>query len=1220
MHIRKLELQGFKSFPNRTSFHFGPGVSGVVGPNGCGKSNVVDAVKWCLGEQSAKSLRGRSMDDIIFAGSESRNAMGVAEVSLTFEAGDEPFAGEFARCEEIQITRRLFRDGNSEYLINQSRCRLRDIQDIFRDTGASNRLYSFIEQGRIGEIVKAKPEQRRSLIEEAAGISRYKAKKRETEQRLEGTNRNLERATDLVEDLAGRLRSLKRQVNKATRYRRLRTEVKQGEVYLGLARYGGLAGDRKVVAERLRTTTQTEEAKRRELSRQDEEIGTHREAVEVMEQALGDLRDELGELEATRRERESARMYQGREASQLTERIERLSRAKEDSEKELAISQARRSEAQAEVDGVSASADGVREEVTRAVALADDADRTVQSRRARIEAAKAEVLDLIRSLARDRASKEASRLRKEDINGRIADLAFRIQVAKDNLGDHVENLTAAQAADEAAKAALDGAQARAQDTHQALSQTRQVMEHARVARRKAETERVDVERRVGQARGRLESLQALAAAHDGVEEHAKKAMSVPGVLGTLADHLDVPESMEDLVATAVGDELEYVLVPDAETALRVAEVTEGRVNMLIVSGDKSSGALAAIGGSDAAGTALKRILGDAQTVPTLDVAISRHQAEGGAFLVESGPKGLPVVVTPRGEIRIGPAKTRATMVLQRRRELAVLAEKMPELEAEEQSVSQALEAAETAQEHAQQELERAQSADTMARQEAGEATVAFRTAEAERARLEKGQSEREAAVKSLEAEKGSLEGMLERLATQQDDLSGAIDAAAIAQNACEERLHQDQSALVSEESDAKDKRQAAVVVRTQLAGIEQRVRGLMQIVSAAQQAEDGAARQVATCTKDIEAAKSRIQDLTSEDQKLVDTLAAITESQAELRAKMEGAKQNIATARTALKDAEDAVRGLRDAREAATTQRMELERELDQIKTEISQIRAQLDERYQVSVTGLLDRLERNGQVVVQVPEEARSVVAETTSEDDAPFVDEELEDLCIKPSMLDNVELIAQWVERLSEAKRKLERLGEVNLVAVQEYAEVKTRHDTLEAQRADLEESVRSIRNTIAQLNRTCRERFRETFDRVNVLFRDGYPKLVGGGRAQLVLTDEEDMLETGVDIEVQPPGKRLQNLALLSGGEMAMTAIALIFALFQVKPSPFCLLDEVDAPLDEANGARFNNLLREMAKLSQFIVITHNKKTMECVDTLYGVTMPNAGVSQLVSVKLD
>jgi chromosome segregation protein len=353
---------------------------------------------------------------------------------------------------------------------------------------------------------------------------------------------------------------------------------------------------------------------------------------------------------------------------------------------------------------------------------------------------------------------------------------------------------------------------------------------------------------------------------------------------------------------------------------------------------------------------------------------------------------------------------------------------------------------------------------------------------------------------------------------------------------------------------------------------------------------------------------------------LVGTLAEITEQQSVLRGKIEQGKVQIAEARDLLRKSEDSVRGLRDAREAATAERMELERTLDQVKVEIAQIRSQLDERYAVSVTGLLDRLDRNGQLIVEVPEEARLVPVANEDEETGAAAESDLEDLCIKPSMLENVKVIEEWVQRLTEAKRKLERLGEVNLVAVQEYAEVKERFDTLEAQRQDLEESVRAIRNTIGQLNRTCRERFRETFDRVNALFQEGYPNLVGGGRARLVLTDEDDMLETGVDIEVQPPGKRLQNLALLSGGEMAMTAIALIFALFQVKPSPFCLLDEVDAPLDEANGARFNNLLREMARLSQFIVITHNKKTMECVDTLYGVTMPSAGVSQLVSVKLD
>jgi len=1224
MHIRKLELQGFKSFPNRTSFHFGPGVSGVVGPNGCGKSNVVDAVKWCLGEQSAKSLRGRSMDDIIFAGSDSRNAMGIAEVSLTFEAGSEPFAGEFARCEEIQITRRLFRDGGSEYLINQQRCRLKDIQDIFRDTGASNRLYSFIEQGRIGEIVKAKPEQRRSLIEEAAGISRYKAKKREAEQRLEGTNRNLERATDLVEDLSTRLRSLRRQVTKATRYRRLRTEVKQGEVFLGVARYSALAGDRRAIAERLRNTTTTEQAKRRELERQDEEIGSKREAVEVLEGGLGTLRDELAELEATRRERESARMYQGREASQLTETIERLGAARVLAEQELKVSTERRQVAQTEHETVDASAAGVRIRVDELGAEADTAEQQVQVRRRTIETAKAEVLDLIRALARDKASKEASRLRRTDIEERIADLGFRVQVAQDAVGDQVADLEVARQADEGAQGVLDQALALSMAAEAELISDRESLGQTRVARREAETALVASERSAGQARGRLESLEALQAAHDGVEEHAKKALAVEGVLGTLADHLDVPQELETLVATAIGDELEYVLVPDAAAAVRVAEATEGRVSMLLLGdADSPTGPLASIGGSKAARSALSRILGGCTEVQDLETAIKLHQENGGAFVVPEGPAGLPIVVTPRGEIRIGPAKTNATMVLQRRRELGELQITVPQLEATVHEANERVELAVSAQEEANQRLEAAQNAFNMARQQVGEAQVSQRQAHAERIRLEKSNTEREQQLESLKKEKAALSEVMERLELQQEDLSGAIEAAQLAQMACEERLNADQQALVGEERQARDVRQAAVVARTELAGVEQRLQGLAQMATTARQAEESSARQVATCNRDIEAAKARISDLASDDQRLTDTLATISETQSALRIKIDESKTQIAQAREALRTAEDSVRGLRDEREKATAERMDLERQLEQVKLEIAQIRQQLGERYQVSVTGLLDRLERNGQIMVEVPAEARAVVPNSESDEEGDPIatgDDELEDLCIKPSMLENLELIGSWVERLTEAKRRLERLGEVNLVAVKEFAEVKSRHDTLDGQRADLEESVRSIRNTIAQLNRTCRERFRETFERVNVLFQEGYPKLVGGGRARLVLTDEEDMLETGVDIEVQPPGKRLQNLALLSGGEMAMTAIALIFALFQVKPSPFCLLDEVDAPLDEANGARFNNLLREMAKLSQFIVITHNKKTMECVDTLYGVTMPNAGVSQLVSVKLD
>lgn len=1223
MHIRKLELQGFKSFPDRTNFHFGPGVSGVVGPNGCGKSNVVDAVKWCLGEQSAKSLRGRSMEDIIFAGSENRNATGVAEVTLTFEAAGEPFAGEFARCEEIQITRRLFRDGHSEYLVNQQRCRLKDIQDIFRDTGASNRMYSFIEQGRIGEIVKAKPEQRRSLIEEAAGISRYKAKKHETELRLEGTNRNLERATDLVEDLSGRLRALRRQVAKATRYRRLRTEVRQGEIYLGLARYSGLAGDRRVLGEQLRTATQTEDTKRRELERQDVDIEAQRQAVEVLEAGVGTLRDELAELEASRREQESARMYQGRESQQLQERIERLQATRDQAKQDLATGLARREEAQSEYDKVANSAASIRAQASEAAIVANEAEAVVLQRRRTIDDSKTVVLDLVRQLARDRANRDASKLRREDVDNRIADLGFRIQVATDSVGDHTEALASVQSSDDTARKNLEESLSASNAAAEVVEGCRSRVVATREARREAEHARVQAERAAGQGRARLESLQSLQAAHDGVEEHARKALEVEGVLGTLADHMDVPEAFDALVATALGDELEYVLVPDAQTAVKVAEATQGRVSMLLVGDQRSStGPFAGMGGDPVGEAALGHLMGSCVEVADLGVAISRHQKEGGAFLVPEGPGGLPVLVTPRGEVRIGPAKTGATMVLQRRRELADLNERVPALEQTVRETQIQVEQSTAEQESAVAALEAGQHEYNGAHQRLGEAQLAQRAATSERERLERGQAERSQQLAALQKEHTALQEMVTQLSAQHVDLGGAIEAAQESQIAQEEQLHIQQQALVEDEIVAKDLRQKAVVCATEQSGVEQRLQSLARMVDVAKQTEEGAGRQVALTEQDMTAAQSRIGSLAADDQRLVGALQELSESQASLREKIESGREAVLVARAALRAAEESVRGLRDEREAASTLRMDLERQIDQIKVEIAQIRGQLEERYQVSVTGLLDRLERNGQIMVEVPEEARQTVTESEDAGDSTshMVDDELEDLCIKPSMLENEPLISEWVERLTEAKRRLERVGEVNLVAVKEYGEVKVRYDTLEGQRADLEESVRSIRNTIAQLNRTCRERFRETFDRVNALFQEGYPKLMGGGRARLVLTDEEDMLETGVDIEVQPPGKRLQNMALLSGGEMAMTAIALIFSLFQVKPSPFCLLDEVDAPLDEANGARFNNLLREMAKLSQFIVITHNKKTMECVDTLYGVTMPNPGCSQLVSVKLD
>ena len=359
--------------------------------------------------------------------------------------------------------------------------------------------------------------------------------------------------------------------------------------------------------------------------------------------------------------------------------------------------------------------------------------------------------------------------------------------------------------------------------------------------------------------------------------------------------------------------------------------------------------------------------------------------------------------------------------------------------------------------------------------------------------------------------------------------------------------------------------------------------------------------------------RERIAALAADDLRLDGLLVELGACQEVLTGELGLARAAVASSREAIGAQDEELRGARKRREERSGHRATLDRQLAQVKADIGHIRESLEERYEVSPAGLLDRLDRVGHVVVAA--EAVPELAGGSAEDD-----EAVTDLRITAPMLEDEDEVAAWVQRLQQDRAALDRLGEVNLVAQQEYGEVNERHVELEARRADLEESVRTIRQTIGKLNRTCRERFRDTFDRVDAYFREIYPRLVGGGQARLLLTNEEDLLETGVDIMVQPPGKKLQQLTLLSGGEMAMTAIALIFSLLRVNPSPFCLLDEVDAPLDEGNGARFNLTLREMARLSQFIVITHNKKTMECADTLYGVTMVIPGVSRQVSVQLD
>lgn len=1216
MRIRKLDLLGFKSFPDKTSFLFDAGVSGVIGPNGCGKSNVVDAVLWCLGEQSPRVLRGRSMEDVIFAGSVDRPPTSFAEVSITFDAGDSPFPGEWAHMAEIQVSRRLYRDGHSEYYLNQQRVRLRDIHDLFLDTGISNRMYSVIEQGRIGEIVNARPEQRRTLIEEAAGISRYKARKKEAEEKLGETLQNLERVSEVADELGKRVKVLERQVGNATRYRRLRTRVRQGELFLGLARFAGLAGDRKALTDQLREAQSEEENLIRRGAQREAEIAAIRASLETREQQVGRMRDRLAEVEASRRESESARQYQSRESAELGRRLEALGQQEARATKEHAEASHLLAEALAEKAKIEATLTGHEQRLESARQEAEAAERALQERRRRIEDSKAAILTRVTELTRARSGREALASRKTELEGRLDDVRKRHT-------DHSADVSALSAATQAAAEEERGASQRLLAAKAAVEEARKELERRDKGRgesnaelKRAQEALAAEERKENALRARLDSLEQMQARHDGVEDGVRAALAVPGVIGTLAAQLDVSEADQAVLSVALGEALEAVLVPDEKTAIAARAAARGRALIVRVDGVRppGSGFAARIQGSDAGRHALGRLLGSVAETPDLARALAHQSGTGEAAVSACG-----AYVDRSGTVVVGATAGAGALLLARRREIARLGVELSQQVERVHAREAGLALATAALDMATAEVEAARGRLEATRIAASEAELAARDAGHAHRERAREQERALAATRQIAKEEADLVAALADCTGRDAALGAAVSAAESALAQVESALKADQAALPAEDAAATRVREGLSQLRAEVATLRERVIGLRRAEAGAQAAASAAERQIQTCQAESSTAKARLEVLREDDERLGELIGRLGAEEGELQKKLEEERDHVKVERAALLEAEARIRDLRERREAAITRRAALERQIAGIREEINRIRETLEERYQVSVAAMLDRLDRDGHVVIEVDEAALG--PRIPDDDGARWKNiEPVEDLRITLAVLDDAELIQGWVERLQAARDKLKSLGDVNLVAVDEYVGVAAEHQTLEKQRADLDESVKSIRQTIARLNRTCRERFRETFDRVDAHFRELYPRLVGGGQARLVLTNEEDLLETGVDIYVQPPGKRLVHLSLLSGGETAMTAIALLFSLFREKPSPFCLLDEVDAPLDEGNGARFNGLLREMAAISQFIVITHNKKTMECMDTLYGVTMPAPGVSKLVTVRLS
>ncbi|HVN37613.1 MAG TPA: chromosome segregation protein SMC [Myxococcota bacterium] len=1218
MRLKSLELHGFKSFVDKTAIRFQPGITAVVGPNGCGKSNVVDAMRWVMGEQSPRRLRGKGMDDVIFAGSEGRAPVGMAEVVLSFDNSHGTAPPAFATFAEIQIARRLYRSGESEYLMNKVPCRLRDVQDFFRDTGIGAKGYTIVEQGRIAEIVSAKPEERRILIEEAAGIGKYKARRREAESKIESTQQNLLRVSDVLGEIRRQIASTERQARKAARYKRLRETLRVLELSLAAderAEIAAAAASSQAELQALRdrvTATEMAQAER-ELAIQNERIALaecERALSQDNEELLalrGQIKDCEGQVEYGRRERETlAELAAARRAELEGLHEQRAAQQREVGELEEELSAASRSVA-AERDALAASETALRE--------ARESQRALEAQREAASAAQVEVLTAV-ARAEDRIAA---------IDDRSAELDLRLRSADEGL--EVGQNEAARA-DREQRVLEEGLRNLLAERDRVMGLLRDALETHRqaVERERRDTARLRATRELLEGRrARLVSLREVLARRDDVAEGTRhlleggeEARRRFGLRALVRDVIEVEPELERAAEAVLAERAEALIVQRAEDALAALASLRaqraGRGIFLSLPPAHEPQGFVPLGEPLLGRVRVRSGFEDLARALFAGVNLVDDLAE---VLRIYGGRRLPAVfatrdgdvLTPDGVVRGGAPPEGG--VLARVREVRDLEHEVQSLEARVLDEHAAHRDAEQALARAGDELENLRN-----RHHTAALAVANHEKDLERTRervkaLGEVHESRVQERSDLLAEQSALgeervrldvalaDARERRLAGQRSlDALGLRLGSAGRELSRVETLAAEQRALYAGREERRERVHAAVErMRSSLSDTQNWIARRDQEIAAAEQRREELARTIESARQSLEA---RLAD----------------EEQA--RARHEGRREAFDRAAQAVASLEEGVRELRASIARARDEMSQHELRARELEMRREHLENAIREKWGVELASWeAPKLDVDA---LPAPEPAPEMEAAPAPEgEDAEH--EPAPDAAREARA--HAELVRLPIEarreQQMELRRKLEALGDVNLGAIEEHEELKERNRFLSEQKQDLESTLTSLRDAIARINRASRQRFRETFEAVAKRFSENFPRLFRGGRASLSLTESEDVLEAGIEILAMPPGKRLQNVNLLSGGEKTLTAIALLVAVFQVRPSPFFLLDEVDAALDDANVGRFNEIVRELAGDSQFVLITHNKRTIEIADVLYGVTMERKGVSTIVSVEM-
>ena len=1207
MYLKNLTVLGFKSFANKTSLNFEPGVTAIVGPNGCGKSNVSDAIRWVLGEQSAKALRGGEMADVIFNGTDGRKALGMAEVSLTIGDVDEEHltaAGVAVAYNEITITRRVFKDGGSEYFINKTPCRLKDVQQLFMGTGVGRTSYSIMAQGNITQILSSKPEDRRMIFEEAAGITKFKAQKKESLRKLEYTEQNLLRIADLIKEVKRQIGSLQRQAGKARRYKQLMMDLQHLETQLARHQFDLLQGEiasKEKTVESLRVSI--EESSSAVLQREDEIVqlrgqlsALDRECSEMQQRGLelkSQVEREQGRIHYNEERLNELTLQNSKALADITEAEQRLHTSEQDS----AAIISRLESARVEVD----KQKGELQQRRDTVQAAEKELQQLQERQRQIQS---QSFGHAQQLARARNEINTLDLQKQGNIVRLEKLsAEKIQLEEERvqleakLVEFQNHVDAEKLSAQTHRGTVEERQARLKEIHSELSRL---------------TSELDVHlRQQAEKRSRLNVLEQLESGHEGFSSGALAAMkSSSSVLGSLADKIRVPDRYIVAIEAALGHNLQLVITehPEAATSI-LADLTQnkkGRASIAPLSFARVFFGEAPLATSIPYPTAvsvmevqsemkplLESLLGRTLIVPDLGAATQSWKETNGAYdyVTETGEILTRLGIYTGGSGSGNGSGKAPNSILGRKNQIAELAGQIETAQVQVNELSKNKGSLLSEQTALQASLQEAQA--SLRQQEVaiathqGEFNALHNSKRILHQKCETVGFELQNLAKQEEEGIAKRSGLAEKISVmEQQEKSLQDETSEILLTLDTRRTERDQltSQLTEIKVSLASGEQVCASLQGQSMAVQQRIRELTSLLTQRKSEVSDFLGRKQQAEADIEGSNRQIEQLQATREQVSEQTIGLLEQKS--------------AQETDIASREDQLRDNRRQLGEAQQQRGALEVELAQRTMSVQNLREKILQKYHLNL------------------DDVRSECITITYADEGPA----------KVHTLTPEEMAAggastDWNavgEQVVSLQKKLDEIGPVNLVAIEEYEETEQRHNFLSSQYEDLVSAKAQLMDVINKINLQTRQMFTETFEKIRDNFRILFTEVFGGGKADLILVGDGDALESGIEIVARPPGKQLQTISLLSGGEQTMTAVSLLFSIYQVKPSPFCVLDELDAPLDESNINRFVKVLQRFLDHSQFIVITHNKRTIAMADVLYGVTMEEHGVSKIVSVK--